>query len=136
MKYRVSPEDRWSFWENYTVKNADGVVIDLEFCCKYGSVIVDVPDDFEFEEEFNSEEFPEGSYEIEETGDENLEDWDIFGIDDEEEEQKLREELEEQYDPESDDYYDFREYLELNGWEFESYRIFIPKITIEPYEDE
>ncbi len=135
MKYRVSAAERWSFWETYSVKNANDVVIELEICCKYGSVIVDVPEGYEFEETFNSEDFDNDEFQIEETGDESLEGWDIFGLPDEEE-QKLREELEAHYDPESDDYYDFREYLELNGWEFTDYSISISAIEVEPYTDE
>lgn len=135
MKYRVSTANRWEFWETYTLRNATGATIDLEFCCKYGSVIVDVPENYVFDDTFNSEDFDNDTYQIEETGDESLEDWDIYGPSDEEA-QALRQELEEKYDPESDDYYDFREYLENSGWEFEDYAIQIPSVIVEPYENE
>lgn len=129
MKYRVSSAERWGFWEIYSLVKND-VVIDLEFSCKTGSVIVDADQGHDFGDEFDSEDYK--SNEIEDTGDEELVDWDIFGLSDEEE-AALREELDAGYDSDSEDYYDFREYLEFIGWEFQNYKIRIPAITVEEY---
>lgn len=135
MKYLISAANRWEFWETYILKNSEGTAIELEFCCKYGSVILDVPEDYIIGESFDSDDFDDEAYQIEDTGDESLEDWDVVGLSDEDA-QALRTKLEEQYDPESDEYYGFREFLELNGWEFDTYSIRIPSIVAEPYDDE
>jgi len=129
MKYRLSTAERWGFWETYTLAKND-VVIDLEFSCKTGSVIVDADQGHDFGDEFQSDDYK--SMEIEETGDEELVEWDIFGLSDEDE-AELREELDGGYDSDSEEYYDFREYLEFIGWEFQNHTVHIPVFTVEEY---
>lgn len=130
MKYRISASERWSFYETYKLSK-DGVNIDLEYKMKWGSVIVDLDDPSDLDGEFASYRFNDDVWEIEDTGDESLEDWDVYAEDGE----RIRQELEDGYDEDSDEYYDFREYLEYNGWEYNAHEVFIPDIEVEVFEE-
>ena len=128
MKYRVYASDRWTFNETYKMFKGD-VKADLEYNMKSGSVIVDVEEGYDFGEEFDSRDFQE--YEIEDTGDENLEEVDVY-CEDEEEAERIYNELMEGYDEDSDEYFDFREYLETLGWEYDDdVDIYISEIGVE-----
>lgn len=133
MKYRVYASDRWAFNETYRLSK-DDVTISLEFNMKSGSVIVEAPEGYDFGEEFDSRDFAESDVNIEETGDENLEDWEVYA-DDEETVGRVNQEIEEEYDEESDDYFDFRDYLEQQGWEYVSHDVYISEIGVEEYEE-
>lgn len=131
MKYRVYANERWTFNETYKMFKGD-VKADLEYNMKSGSVIVDVEEGYDFGEEFDSRDFAE--YEIEDTGDENLEEVDVY-CDDEEEAERIYNELMDGYDEDSDEYYDFREYLETLGWEIHDVDVYISSIGVEEYEE-
>lgn len=132
MKYRVYASDRWTFNETYKMYKGD-VKADLEYNVKYGSVIVDVDEDYDFGEEFDSRDF-EACEVRGQSGDENLEEVDVY-CEDEEEAERIYRELMEGYDEDSDEYFDFREYLETLGWEFYDFDIYISSIGVEEYEE-
>jgi hypothetical protein len=131
MKYRVYASERWTFNQIYKMFKGD-VKADLEYNMKSGSVIVDVEEGYDFGDEFDSRDFED--YEIEDTGDENLEEFDVY-CDDEEEAERIYNELMEGYDEDSDEYWDFREYLEQLGWDFYDSDVYISSIGVEEYEE-
>lgn len=133
MKYRVSAYERWSFGEDYYLKK-DDMTLCLELTCKWGSVIVDVKEGHDFGEEFYSTDYE--NYEIEDTGDESLDGYFIVSDNmSEEEADTAVDKLYEQFEEANDDYFDFRDYLECNGWEYSHHEVNIPDIEVESLAD-
>lgn len=133
MKYRVSAYERWTFGEDYYLKK-DDMTLCLELNCKWGSVIVDVIEGHDFGSEFCSSDYE--NCEIEDTGDEEL---DGYFIQSEnlsvEEADELVDELYAQFEETEDEFWDFREYLECNGWEYSHHIVNIPDIEVESLAD-
>lgn len=122
--YYVSAANRWRFWEtSYFVK--DGVRISVEHNVKWGSVEVKVPDDFVFEETFDSFEFDDWS--ILDTGDSAFESIEV--LEGEADVEKL-----EEWD--ADEYFDLQEALEDSGWEYDTTEVYIDSIDVEEKTDE
>jgi|TARA_Y100000389_G_scaffold19210_1_gene16663 hypothetical protein len=124
MKYYVSAAERWRFWETAILEKGD-IKISLEYNVKWGTVEVEVPDDFKFDEDFNSEDFDDWS--ITDTGDEEFEQFemlqgDVFDAPD--------------LDFNEEEYFDLRESLEDNGWEYVETKVYIDNIIVEESENE
>ena len=124
MKYYISAAERWRFWEK-AILEKDNIKIALEYNVKWGTVEADVPDNFKFSGEFDSEDFDDWS--IVDTGDEEFEHFemlqgDIFDAPD--------------LDFNEEEYFDLRESLEDNGWEYVETKVYIDNIIVEESENE
>jgi len=119
MKYYVSAADRWTFWET-SIYEKDNQQLTVEYSCKWGTVVVDVPDDHEFDEDFESIDYDD--WYILDSGDEQLESINLDGKD--------AEHIVDDMD--RDVYFDEREYLEEElGWEYVESTVYITKIIVE-----
>lgn len=132
MKFRVSAAERWVFSEDYYLKK-DDMEICLELICKSGSVITDVADGHDFGDEFDSTEYSE--FEIEDTGEEELDGYFIQSPHlSPDEADDAMDEIYEEYEEVEDEYFDFREYLESQGWEYSRHEVHISDIEVEAME--
>ena len=119
MKYYVSAADRWTFWET-SIYEKDNQQLTVEYSCKWGTVVVDVPDNHEFDEDFESIDYDD--WYILDSGDEQLESINLDGKD--------AEHIVDDMD--RDVYFDEREYLEEElGWEYVESTVYITKIIVE-----
>jgi hypothetical protein len=128
MKYVLYSNERWGFHEDYVLKKGIATLV-LCFSMKSGTISVDVPEEYQFGDEFDSRDF-EYDYQIEDTGEEILEDFEIY-CEDDLIAQEIQITLDEQYDPNLDDYYDFREWLESNGWEYATHNVYISDLGLD-----
>lgn len=128
MKYVLYSNERWGFHEDYVLTKGIATLV-LSFSMKSGTISVDVPEEYQFGDEFDSRDF-EYDYQIEDTGEEILEDFEIY-CEDDLIAQEIQITLDEQYDPNLDDYYDFREWLESNGWEYATHNVYISDLGID-----
>jgi hypothetical protein len=129
-EYLIMTTDRWTFHEIHTYKK-DDIHLELTNCCKYGSIRLKIyEDDVLPVEEFDSDNYTkEDQFYIEETGDEEFNDIDIFSNDDRDHSEIY--EWMDEYDPESEEYWDRQEYIEDNGWEYVSSRYYFDNPTVE-----
>lgn len=124
MKYYVSAADRWTFWET-SIYEKDNQQLTVEYSCKWGTVLADVPDDHEFDEDFESIDYDD--WYIVDSGDEQLESINLDGKD--------AEHIVDDID--RDVYFDEREYLEEElGWEYVESTVYIAKIIVEKVDEE
>ena len=119
MKYYVSAAERWMFWET-SIYEKDSQQLTVEYSCKWGTVVVDVPEDHKFDIDFESIDYDD--WYILDSGDEQLESISLDGmgaahiVD----------------DMDRDEYFDEREYLEEElGWEYVESTVYITKIIVE-----
>lgn len=124
MKYYVSAAERWMFWET-SIYEKDNQQLTVEYSCKWGTVVVDVPDDHEFDEDFESIDYDD--WYILDSGDEHLENICLDGED----------AAEIVDDMDRDQYFDEREYLEEElGWEYVESTVYISKIIVEKTDED
>lgn len=117
--YNVSAENRWRFWET-AILEKDDVRISLEYNVKWGTVEVKVSDDFEFGEDFESSDFDD--WIISDTGDEEFEKIEVL---------KGEVDTDTLLEYNEDEYFDLRESLEDNGWEYVNTEVYIDSIIVE-----
>lgn len=117
--YNVSAENRWRFWET-AILEKDDVRISLEYNVKWGTVEVKVSDDFEFGEDFESSDFDD--WIISDTGDEEFEKIEVL---------KGEVDTDTLLEYNEDEYFDLRESLEDNGWEYVETEVYIDSIIVE-----
>lgn len=124
-KYLITTTERWSFHEVHTYKK-DNIFIELTDCCKYGSIVIHIHnDDILPIDEFDSDNYtkPDQFY-IEETGDEEFVDVEVYSDNLDETHDEVYDWLDNEYDDESEEYWNRQEFLELNGWEYVSSRYY------------
>lgn len=117
--YYVSAGERWRFWETSILKK-DDVKISLEYNVKWGSVEVKVDDDFEFDEDFESSDFDD--WFIVDTGDEEFEEATVL---------EGEVDIDSLLEYNTDEYYDLREALEDDGWDYVESDVYIDNIIVE-----
>jgi len=117
--YYVSAGERWRFWETSFYRK-DLVEISLAYNVKWGSVEVKVDDDFQFEDDFESVDFDD--WFIVDTGDEEFEEIKVL---------EGEVDTEELLEYNQDEYFDLREALEDNGWEYVETEVYIDNIIVE-----
>lgn len=117
--YNVSAENRWRFWET-AILEKDDVRISLEYNVKWGTVEVKVSDDFKFGEDFESSDFDD--WIISDTGDEEFEKIEVL---------KGEVDTDTLLEYNEDEYFDLRESLEDNGWEYVETEVYIDSIIVE-----
>ena len=131
MKYLIS-SDRWKF-NKYIIYTKDNIDIQLDYNANFGIVEVDLSEPHDFgTTDFDSRNF--NNWTIEETGEECFEDWEILtGNLDDETIDKIYEEFD-HFVEGSDDYYNFRDYIEALGWEIKYYYVIIDEFEVEEIE--
>lgn len=131
-EYLIMTTDRWTFHEIHTYKK-DDIYLELTNCSKYATIRLKIyEDDVLPIEEFDSDNYTkEDQFYIEETGDEEFVDIDIFSNDDRDHSEIY--EWMDEYDPESEEYWDRQEYIEDNGWEYVSSRYYFENPTVEEF---
>lgn len=117
--YNVSAGNRWRFWET-AILEKDDVRISLEYNVKWGTVEVKVSDDFKFGEDFESPDFDDWS--ILDTGDEEFEKIEVL---------KGEVDTDTLLEYNEEEYFDLRESLEDNGWEYVETKVYIDSIIVE-----
>ena len=117
--YIVSAGNRWRFWET-AILEKDDVRISLEYNVKWGNVQVEVSDDFKFGEDFESSDFDD--WIILDTGDEEFEKIEVL---------KGEVDTDTLLEYNEDEYFDLRESLEDNGWEYVETEVYIDSIIVE-----
>lgn len=130
-EYSIMTTDRWTFHEVHTYKK-DNVILELTNCCKYATIRLKIYEDDELPvEEFDSDNYTkEDQFYIEETGDTEFVDIDVFS-EAEADHSEIYDWMDNEYDPESDEYWDRQEFIESNGWEYASSRYYFENPTIE-----
>lgn len=117
--YIVSAGNRWRFWET-AILEKDDVRISLEYNVKWGNVQVEASDDFKFGEDFESSDFDD--WIILDTGDEEFEKIEVL---------KGEVDTDTLLEYNEDEYFDLRESLEDNGWEYVETEVYIDSIIVE-----
>lgn len=117
--YNISAGNRWRFWEA-AILEKDDVRISLDYNVKWGTVEVKVSDDFKFGEDFESSDFDDWT--ILDTGDEEFEKIEVL---------KGEVDTDTLLEYNEDEYFDLRESLEDNGWEYVETEVYIDSIIVE-----
>jgi hypothetical protein len=131
MEYVIS-SNRWKFNE-HMIYTKDNIDVQLDYNAKSGTIVVELSDKHDFgTTNFDSRNFEDWT--IDYTGDEYLEDWGIItdNVDDDIVD-KIYLDFD-SYIEGSDDYYDFREYIEFLGWEFKDHYVIIDEFEVEEIE--
>ena len=130
-EYSVSSNEKWTFYATHTYKK-DDVYIDLTLCCKYGIINLQIDEDDSLPTEFfNSENYTkENQFQVEDTGEEEFHEIEVYSSDGSDHDD-VYDWFENEYDPNSEDYFGHMEFLEDNNWEYimSSYYFENPIIT-------
>lgn len=129
-EYLITTTDRWTFYEVHTYKKGE-IYIELTNCCKYGNIRLKIYEDDIFPiDEFDSDYYiREDQFYIEETGDEEFINVNVFSSDDCDHSEIYK--WMDEYDPESEQYWNRQDYIENNEWEYVSSQYYFKNPTIE-----